>query len=159
MLVHKLLIQNELNLLDKQIAELSKEGTLNNEFENGIKKKKAELEKLSKETFRNLKIMIWLVYILGFVLIGIAIYNYFTSENGEFGTTIFGTLGIVDILGLLFYRPIDRLQKANSDLSQHIICISAFNQITAKYKDGPIPDEKYIEYIEKILKFLKEHIE
>jgi len=32
-----------------------------------------------------------------------------------------GTLGVVDIFAVLFYNPMNRLQKANSDLTQQIM--------------------------------------
>ena len=138
----------------KQLNELEKERDESERVEDkkkfqeridSIKNSIKSLEKIGKKTFWDLRLMIWIVYIIGIVLIGLSIYNFLIDTSGSFVFLGMGTLGIVDIFAVLFYNPMNRLQKANSDLIQQImvqISYTTVQWLRDKASETKDPDER-----------------
>ena len=104
------------------------------QYEEGFKDRMKDLESVSRgadETFKSIRKMTLAAYIFGNVLIGISIILFVfqviaalqtpSVEVPEYlrtGAIGSGAIGVADLLGLLFYKPIDRMQKATGDFAQ-----------------------------------------
>jgi len=130
-----------------------------------------KVERIGINTFFDLRIMIWIIYIIGLVLIGLSIWNFLTSSEDSFVFLGMGGLGVADILLTLFYNPANRLQKASSDATQHImaqITYSITRKLRRQAADTQNPTlskhlndsaDKLLEDLKIIMNALKEHLE
>jgi hypothetical protein len=79
-----------------------------------------QLESKAKNTFLELRLMIWVTFLSGLFLIGMSIYLSYAR-----GTTVeavgLGSLGVADWLALIFYKPMDRLQRASADFGEQLM--------------------------------------
>lgn len=80
----------------------------------------AELDAKADKTFKELRWMIWITFVLGMGLIFTSIGLSITGAKVELPLGL-GTLGVADWLALLAYKPMDRLQQASADFSEQIM--------------------------------------
>ncbi len=89
---------------------------------------KAELEELESRadrTFRELRFMIWVTFVLGLVLIGSSII--LSAYRGESLQVLgLGSLGVADTVALLIFRPMNRLQQANGDFTEQLMIVASW---------------------------------
>jgi hypothetical protein len=91
-----------------------------------------ELKSQSTKTFTQLKYMIWITFLFGFVLVLasliLSLYMAFGGNvNGEVELPLgLGSLGIGDWITILLYKPMDRLQKANADFNETIMITASW---------------------------------
>lgn len=108
--------------------------------------------------------MIWITYIIGLILISLSIWNFISYPDRSFVFLGMGSLGGADILITLFYNPADRLQKASSDATQHIMAQITYS-VTRKLRKqvantkDPALNQRYNDSADKLLKDLKIIIE
>ncbi|MHA1689208.1 MAG: hypothetical protein ACTSUN_07715 [Promethearchaeota archaeon] len=145
------------------------EKTRDAEEKKKIKESIKEIEDIGLETFLDLRLMIWLVYLIGIMFIFLSIWKFFISPNDPFIFLGMGSLGVADILLTLFYHPMDRLQKASSDTTQHLMVIMSYKfirMLREKSIENEAEKELYEEIadnhlkdLEKIMNLLKTHLE
>ena len=77
------------------------------------------------KTFRALGRMIWITFAFGLALTvsSLLLFIFYQRTLEVLGL---GTLGVADWLALFFYKPMDRLQKANADFAQQLIILKSW---------------------------------
>lgn len=88
-------------------------------------KRKDELQKRASRTFRDLTWMILVTFLFGLVLVTASLLLFVFSDR-SLSVLGLGTLGVADWLALFFYKPMDRLQKADKDYAQQIIILKSW---------------------------------
>ena len=81
------------------------------------------------KTFNDLRYMIWIAFILGLALIGVAIYLFVFQER-TLEVLGLSSLGVADWIALFVYKPMDRLQKANADYVQQFVILRGWAAFT-----------------------------
>lgn len=115
-----------------------------------IDKSVGDLGKKATRTFGDLRWMVWIVFIIGLILILISIIR-FIIDPSETPTILFmGSLGIADVLIVLFYNPMDRLQKASSDHTQQTLSIISYGILNRLRLDAASVDTARMEEMNKI---------
>lgn len=91
-----------------------------------LDKSLGDLGKKATKTFGDLRWMVWIVFIIGLILILISIIKFIIDPSETPTILWMGSLGIADVLIVLFYNPMDRLQKASSDHTQQTLSIISY---------------------------------
>ena len=118
-----------------------------------------KLKTSGRGTFWSHSIMIWIIFLIGVGLIGLSVWNFVRDPTEPFSYLGTGTLGVVDFIGLLFYKPIYELQKANSDHTQHIMIVVSFSTISKMRQVQMDKEEEIIKKINLIVENLKQDLE
>lgn len=89
-------------------------------------KQTSQLQSKATKTFRDLVYMTWITFLLGLVLVAssFVLFALFQQKTPE--VLGLGSLGVADWLALFFYKPMDRLQKANADFAQQVIILKSW---------------------------------
>jgi hypothetical protein len=88
----------------------------------------SQTEKARKKadtTYRDLRFMVWGVFLFGLGLLIVAI-GLFIFEQRTLEVLGLGTLGVLDCIAIFLYKPMDRLQKANADYIQQFTILKGW---------------------------------
>ncbi|MDF1538438.1 MAG: hypothetical protein P1Q69_06010 [Candidatus Thorarchaeota archaeon] len=122
-----------------------------------------EIQSRAFSTFTAIKWLSIASYMLGALLIVVPLLLIVVAPDiATMGVETFGitSLGIVDLLALIFYKPMDRIQRASGDFTQHMMIYSSWAMIVKmlmkemKWKEGNLHDT-----VELLSKYTKEHVE
>ena len=167
--VQQILVEDYKRDILKELYEYKKNTTIPKGVIDTVDDSIKKVERIGISTFFDLRIMIWIVYIIGIVLIGLSIWNFLISSADSLVYLGMGGLGVADVLLTLFYNPADRLQKASSDATQHIMAQITYS-VTRKLRTQATTDvaqsklcneiaDKLLEDLKVIMIALKEHLE
>lgn len=95
------------------------------EVENLATERKTSLEANARSVFRDLRVMIWVTFVLGFVLVALSVI-WFAFGKGTPSVLGMGAVGVADLFALFFYKPMDRLQSADKDYLQQIVVLKTW---------------------------------
>lgn len=119
--------KDALNTFNTDILLLTQE-FLVNEI-SGYKIKIRTLEEKAEGTFSRVQLLSTVLFsvgvllaVAGAVVLGVAVFN----DNNIVGGLTISISGIITILGFLFYKPIQTIQQANSDISQQMILLNSW---------------------------------
>jgi hypothetical protein len=76
----------------------------------------------AQRTFLGLMVMSWAAFALGVVLIATSL-AVFVVQGRTFDALGMGTIGIADVVAVLLYQPMDRLQDADTHYAQQIMML------------------------------------
>lgn len=97
---------------------------LEGEIEAKARAQMSLLEETARNTFRDLRAMIWVTFGFGLFLLLTSITLFIFQERTLEVLGLSG-VGIADLVALLLYKPMDRLQKANADFSQQVLILKS----------------------------------
>lgn len=105
-----------------------------------------ELEKRGRRVASHLTVMSWAAFVVGLGLLVVAVYGSLATDMGT-GTALgLGGLGVVEMLGVALYRPMDRMQEAQTDLSQQSVILRTWTLTTSLYlRAMDVGDEASVE--------------
>ncbi|MCK5291750.1 MAG: hypothetical protein KAR39_07020 [Thermoplasmata archaeon] len=114
-------------------------------------------------TFSGIQTMTAIAYGLGIFLIVSSVLYYFLTEQ-RLEVLGFSALGSAEMVAIFLYQPMQRVQNALGDFSQHTVVLHAWNtQVALKMLHMRIDDEasakEACEYIRDITKDYAETIE
>lgn len=92
-----------------------------------------ELEKRGRTVARHLTVMSWAAFAVGLGLLGVAVYGSVWGDLGTGAALGLSGLGVAEMLGVALYRPMDRLQEAQTDLSQQSVILRTWTLTTCLY--------------------------
>lgn len=78
------------------------------------------------KSFVSLKIMCVIAYAVGLVLLVVPFFAFYLSESHDPELLWFSGFGLAETLALLVYGPIQRIQKATSDMMQSTMILSSW---------------------------------
>jgi hypothetical protein len=147
--------EDENRRIGHQLAEL--------EESVGVEQTK-KIEDRAYSTFSTIKWLSIASYALGALLIVVPITlvvvapDIATMSVETLGIT---SLGIVDLLALIFYKPMDRIQRASGDFTQHMMIYSSWAMIVKMImKDMKWERESNLEKsIQALAQCTKEHVQ
>lgn len=86
-----------------------------------------------KNLRRKLAVTYWIIIILslimftmGIILLSIPFKAAYNTNIEEYKALIAGGFGIVDLITLFFFKPIERIHKIMGDMSQVVIALNSF---------------------------------
>jgi hypothetical protein len=158
--IQRILVEDYKNDIIKDLYEYKKAESIPQEVKDSIDESIKAVEHIGISTFYDLRIMIWIVYIIGLILIGLSIWNFLTTPDSSFVFLGMGSLGVADILITLFYNPANRLQKASSDATQHVMAQITYSftrklRKQAAEKQDPVLNKQLNDTADKLLNDLK----
>jgi len=128
-------------------------------FTDNIKKDFAKLKSSGRGTFWSHSIMIWIIFLIGIVFIGLSIWNFLQDPTEPFSYIGTGALGVIDFFGLMLYKPLYALQKANSDHTQHIMIVVSFSTMSKMRQLQMEKPDGIVKKIDEIVANLKKDLE
>jgi len=87
-----------------------------------IDEREGEIKKQADRTLLGLGIMTWAAFVLGLVLIGTSL-ALFIIQGKSLDVLGMGTIGLGDLVAILLYKPIDKLQESDLKFAQQLLVI------------------------------------
>lgn len=120
-------VQDFKDELEKQTAQANLESfgqvvSLNSERILWAKRMHRHLE----HSFEAVKIMCLIAYILGWALVLIPFIMFYASSSRDPNLLWFSGIGLAETVSILVYQPMQRVQKATSDMVQSTIILSSW---------------------------------
>lgn len=80
---------------------------------------------------RKLTITFWVIiglslvtFAVGMLLLSVPVFAAFEGQMDKFESLIAGGFGIADLIGLVLYKPVEKIQKLMGDMSQLILTLN-----------------------------------
>ena len=89
-------------------------------------KQAGDLQDKAIKTFQELRYMTWVTFAFGLILLARSGLLSTLQPGKTVEALGLGALGVTDLIALFLYKPMDRLQKANSDLNQQAITLKSW---------------------------------
>ncbi len=77
-------------------------------------------------SFRILKGMCEVAFIIGLILLILPFFAFYLSPSHDSNLLWFSGIGLAETVAILVYKPIDRIQKATSDMVQSTMILSSW---------------------------------
>lgn len=104
-----------------------KNTSLTYDLEETLEGNKMDIERLRNKltiTFWVIIILSVIIFAAGIVLISVPVVAAFTGEIDRLNSLIAAGFGIVDLVGLVLYGPIEKIHKLMGDISQIIMVLN-----------------------------------
>lgn len=104
-----------------------KNASLTEDLEETLEANKMDIERLRNKltiTFWVIIILSVIIFSIGIVLVSVPVVAAFSGEIDRLNSLIAAGFGIIDLVGLVLYGPIEKIHKLMGDMSQIIMVLN-----------------------------------
>jgi hypothetical protein len=105
-----------------------KNKVLADDLQSTINENKKDVKRLRHKlsiTFWVIIVLSIIIFIMGILLISVPLVSAFNGQMDKLKSLIAAGFGIADLVGLVLYGPIDKIQKLMGDMSQLILALNS----------------------------------
>lgn len=127
--------------LEARITKLSQDDNINKANDDLLKSALATADATAqslKNMKKKLSISYWFVialsvitFVMGIVLLSVPVAAAFSGDIDKVNAFVTAGFGVVDLAGVFFFRPVDRIRDIMCDMSQIILALDSFQSQTS----------------------------